>query len=107
MRFQRDLFNFDGAYLTYQGRFVARFKYFKRNMAGFRSFLIKHFEVEEYFGRLADNPDGEGQEAPLEIMKSKGYLHSHIKSMLKKQGYQPNPEGYRLFLEDHAQKNKK
>jgi hypothetical protein len=104
MKFQRELFSFDGTYLTYQGRFVARFKYFRRNMPGFRSFLIKNFEVEEYFGRLSDNPDGDGKEAPLEILKSKGYIHAHIKSMLKKAGYQPNEEGYRLFLEANYKK---
>ena len=66
--FEKSKFNFDGMYLEYEGRFIARFKYMRSNVPGFRSFLIKNFTVEEYFQRRAR------EEAPLDILKSKGYV---------------------------------
>jgi hypothetical protein len=104
MRFQKELFSFDGMSLYYDNKFVARFKYMKSNMSGFRSFLMKNFDVDEYFARLADHCGGKGKESPLEILESKGFVLNHIKKWLKRDGYQPNSEGYRLWRESQRQK---
>ena len=68
-------FHKDGRETAYVNReFVARFKYVKRNMGPFMTFLRKNFTVEEYFDRY------DAGETPLDIVKSKGYIASHIKA---------------------------
>jgi hypothetical protein len=89
--FEKSKFNFDGMYLEYEGRFIARFKYVRSNVSGFRSFLIKNFTVEEYFERRARG------EAPLDILKSKGYVSAHIRKWLIEAGLPPTPEGRAEF----------
>ncbi len=96
-KFNKELFNYHGGFLTYgqypdRPKFVARFKYKAGNRAGFQSFLIKNFSVEEYFGRL------EAGEAPLTILESKGYVAAHIKKMLKESGFTPTVEGFRQYV---------
>jgi hypothetical protein len=49
--FDRSKLNFDGLYLMYDDRFVAKFKYQRRSIPSFRSFLARNFSVEEYFAR--------------------------------------------------------
>ena len=73
--FNKENFHFDGMYLVYgpymyskDSRFVARFKYSRRDKASFIKFLIANFTVEEYFGAL------EKQHAPTEILKAKGWV---------------------------------
>lgn len=78
-------------YLEYEGQFIARFKYKPSNVAGFRSFLIKNFTVEEYFARRAQ------EEAPLHILESKGYVSAHIRKWLVEAGLPPTPEGKAEF----------
>jgi hypothetical protein len=90
--FLKSEFHFDGEYLTYQGQFVARFKYVQRNVGGFRSFLIKHFTPEEYFRRLG------ADESPLTVLQSKGYVSSHIKRWLAQAGLPQTREGYEEFV---------
>jgi len=72
--FLKEKFHFDGMYLNYgtgsytkDARFVARFKYSKRDKASFVKFLIANFTVEEYFNALKD-------EAPLNVLKAKGWV---------------------------------
>jgi hypothetical protein len=89
--FDKTKFNFDGMYLEYEGRFVARFKYVRSNVSGFRAFLIKNFTVEEYFERRAQ------EEAPLHILESKGYVSAHIRKWLIEAGLPPTPEGKAEF----------
>ena len=89
--FEKSKFNFDGMYLEYEGRFIARFKYVRSNVPGFRSFLIKNFTVEEYFERRTR------QEAPLDILQSKGYVSAHIRKWLIKAGLPRTPEGQAEF----------
>jgi hypothetical protein len=75
-------FHKDGRETAYVNReFVARFKYVKRNMGPFMTFLRKNFTVEEYFDRY------DAGETPLAIVKSKGYIASHIKAEMKRAGY--------------------
>ena len=69
----------EGAYLYYRPksgsrsgeRFIARHKHMRRDQLGFKSFLKKNFTVEEYFARI------DAGEAPLDILKSKGYMPAH------------------------------
>jgi hypothetical protein len=68
MKFDKTKFDYSGKYLSYKGKFVARFKYSGMLMAPFKKFLIKNFTEEEYFIRLS-NP----RETPMGIMESKGY----------------------------------
>lgn len=89
--FEKHKFKFDGMYLEYEGRFIARFKYMRSNASGFKSFLIKNFTVEEYFERRAR------EEAPLDILKSKGYVSPHIRKWLREAGLPPTPEGQAEF----------
>lgn len=76
----------DREWLSYNGKFVARFKYNKKS-ADFVKFLIENFTQEEYFGRLAN------KEAPLDILMSKGFVPQHIKERLVLSGFEPNIEG--------------
>lgn len=96
-KFNKEMFNYFGGYLNYgsypdRPKFVARFKYRGSNKAGFQSFLIKNFTVEEYFGRL------DAGEAPLTILESKGYISSSVKKILKQAGFSPTQEGKRQYL---------
>jgi hypothetical protein len=81
-------------YITYGGKFVARFK--RGGKATFMTFLVKNFTVEEYFGRL------EAGEAPLKILESKGYLLPNIKKLLKEVGYQVSVDGFKQYIEDQV-----
>lgn len=98
--FTKDQFNNDSGYVTYElseterRKFVARFKYARGGAAGFISFLIKHFTVEEYFGRL------DAGEAPLKILESKGFLLPHIKTLLKRHGYEVSAAGFDKYIQD-------
>lgn len=99
--------NFDtfGGYVTYGSdykdrKFVARFKYAKDGMGSFLTFLRKNFTVEEYFARL------DGGEAPLTILKSKGYLQPHIKKWLKEGGYEVSSAGFEQYIQDQISRRK-
>jgi hypothetical protein len=50
--------------------------YVRSNVSGFRAFAIKNFRVEDYFERRAR------EEAPLDIIKSKGCASAHIRKWL-------------------------
>ena len=67
-RFEKEKFNYHGGYLTYNGEFVARFKYrgLALTKAQFQRMLIKHYTPEEYFARLKD------RESPLGIFEQDG-----------------------------------
>lgn len=96
-KFDKDQFNYFGGYLTYgqypeRPKFIARFKYSSRDKAGFMSFLIKNFTVEEYLGRL------EAGETPVGILESKGYVSATVKKILKEAGFEPTIVGKRQYL---------
>ena len=102
-KFNKELFNYSGGYLTYgqypdRPKFVARFKYKGGDKAGFQSFLLKHFTVEEYFGRLAAG------EAPLTILESKGYVSANLKKALKAAGFAPTQEGKSMYITQQVAK---
>jgi len=96
MKFIRENFNYHGGYLTYEGKFIARFKHMKSNKPTFLTFLIKNFTQEEYFDLYNSNM------APAKILETKGYLPSHIKKWLKKGGYTINLSGYDKFIRDQS-----
>ena len=63
-------FSFDGTFLRYEGRFVARFKYKNptKNAKAFQKFLSENFTVEEYFEKVST------EFPPLVVLKAKGYV---------------------------------
>jgi hypothetical protein len=92
-RFLKD--KFDGSeYVTYEGKFVARFKYNRVSKGTFITFLVKNFTVEEYFSRL------NAGEAPLTILESKGYMLPHIRKLLKALGYDQTRQGLDKYIQD-------
>ena len=103
-KFDKDQFNYYGGYLTYgqypeRPRFIARFKYSGRDKAGFMSFLIRNFTVEEYLGRI------EAGETPVGILESKGYVSATIKKILKDAGFAPTQAGKQQYLNLVAARN--
>lgn len=100
--FVKENFYKDSMYLNYRVgselKFVARFKYNRGSRGSFQTFLIKNFTVEEYFGRL------DAGEAPLDILKSRGYLQPHVKKWLKEGGYSVDQTGYDKYIQDQVAK---
>lgn len=106
-KFNKEQLNWDGEYLTYSTeglpngqtrRFVARFKRNKGDRAGFTSFLIKNFMVEEYFR------DYDAGGTPVGILESKGYISNTVKKALKRMGYAPTQAGRSSYLANLAAK---
>lgn len=98
-KFDKSLF--DGTeYVVYgqDRKFVARFKYNKRERTAFVNFLVKNFTVQEYFTRL------ESGEAPLRIIESKGYLSANFRKLLKAEGYPETVAGKQQYLNDYVRK---
>ncbi len=97
-KFNKEAFEFGGEYLSYNGMFVARFKRNKGDRAGFVSFLIKNFAVEEYFSEY----DAGG--TPVGILESRGYVSATVKRLLKSVGFAPTAEGKRKYLDEQVAK---
>lgn len=94
MKFTRKDFNWDGMYLTYgtDRRFVARFKRQKKDRAGFTSFLIKNFTVEEYFAAY------DAGKSPVDILESKGYVTLTVRQIITRAGYPGTLEGRDAYI---------
>ena len=97
--FLKEKFHYDGTYLVYgtgmystDRRFVARFKYDKRDKASFVKFLIANFTVEEYFTRLRLN-----NEAPATVLESKGWISGSAKKLLKLWDLPATADGRRRY----------
>ena len=60
-------FDFNGGYLTYNGKFVARFKYNRKLKGRFVTFLKNNFSMSEYFTMLEDGL------TPVAILETKGF----------------------------------
>jgi hypothetical protein len=99
-QFNKAQFNFHGGYLAYGNdrKFVARFKYSSRDRAGFQSFLIKHFSVEEYFAAL------DAGVAPVRILETKGYVSATVGRILKDAGYPVTQDGFSAYIAAQAAK---
>ena len=91
-KFVNKNFKYDGMYLKYDGKFVARFKY--GGTVAFKKFLRDNFTVEEYFGLL------DGGMAPLKILETKGYVSPKVARILKMRGYPMTLEGRDRMIED-------
>jgi hypothetical protein len=81
MNFTKANFRVTGMYLLYvdaDGKelFVARFKRNAGERKSFTKFLIENFTFEEYFGALARTG------APLDILRSKGYVSAAQKKAM-------------------------
>ena len=87
-------------YVTYQGRFVARFKYNRGRKGTFITFLCKNFTVEEYFERL------DAGVPPLTILESKGYIDPRTGKLLKGLGFAPTVEGKAQYIMSLTNKTK-
>lgn len=91
MKFDKTNFTCNGGYLKYNDEFVARFKYNRRDVAGFKSFLTKNFSVEEYF-EMAKT------QSPVEILQTKGYVSKTVQNVLIRLGYEPTLAGFNAYL---------
>ena len=92
-KFVNKNFNYDGMYLKYDGKFVARFKY--GGMVSFKKFLRENFTVEEYFDLL----ENKGM-APVKVLETKGYVNPKVAKILKMRGYPMTLEGRNKMIED-------
>lgn len=90
-KFDNKRFTYDGMYLKYDGKFVARFKY--GGMVSFKKFLRENFTVEEYFANLTCNP-------PLKVLEIKGYVSPKAANILKRRGYPMTQEGLKQMIDD-------
>jgi hypothetical protein len=81
-----------GESISYQGKFVARFKHQRGDKAGFISFLIKNFSVEEYFTLLETLP-------PLKVLETKGFLLPRLKKVCVLEGFEPTLEGFKQMID--------
>ncbi len=97
-QFDRQKFRQAAAYVFYNDRFVARFKYQKSSIGSFVKFLREHFTVEEYFDRI------EAGETPMAIVASKGYLLPTTRRILRAHGYEDTAEGYARYRFDMNRK---
>jgi hypothetical protein len=91
-KFVNKNFKYDGMYLKYDGKFVARFKY--GGMVAFKKFLRENFTVEEYFGLLDSGM------APLKVLETKGYVSPNVARILKMRGYPMTLEGMNKMIDD-------
>ena len=64
----------------------------------FADFIRNNFTVDEYFTRM------DAGEAPLTVVKSKGYLLPHVKTWLQEDGYPITSEGFKQMIEDQKTK---
>ena len=91
-KFKNIDFTYNGMYLHYDGKFVARFK--NGGMVAFKKFLRDNFTVEEYFGLLEDGM------TPLKVLETKGYVSPNVAKILKMRGYPMTLEGRNKMIED-------
>ena len=72
-------------YVTYEGKFIARFKYANAASCAkhFVKFLIANFTVEEYFDLTA----GPQRLAPSQALSTKGFVDYNTLSLMKRGGY--------------------
>ena len=76
--FVKSNFEYSGGYLHYntadgERKFVARFKRGPITKAKFQAALIKYYDVDAYFARLAGPYNAYG-EAPLQILMNDGII---------------------------------
>ncbi len=82
--FVKSNFEYSGGYLHYntadgERKFVARFKRGPITKAKFQAALIKYYDVDAYFARLAGPYNAYG-EVPFQIMINDGIICRHYKT---------------------------
>jgi hypothetical protein len=81
--FVKSNFEYSGGYLHYntgtERKFVGRFKRGPITKAKFQAALIKYYDVEAYFARLAGPYNAYG-EVPFQIMMNDGIICRHYKT---------------------------
>lgn len=97
--FNKLMFQYFGDVLTYEDKFVARFKYGTRDKDRFINFLSKHFTVDEYFELLKSMP-------PVKVLETKGYISSTVRKVLRDAGYPLTLEGREQYIKDNINKIK-
>jgi hypothetical protein len=80
--------------ITYQSKFVARFKYSKNGIGDFKKFLVANFTPAEYFGML------DAGQAPICALETKGYVVPHIRKELARLGYPVTLAGFKQMIKD-------
>ena len=83
-KFVKSNFEYSGGYLHYntadgERKFVARFKRGPITKAKFQAALIKYYDVDAYFARLAGPYNAYG-EVPFQIMINDGIICRHYKT---------------------------
>ena len=58
---------YGGGYLSYDGKFVARFKYNRALYPVFKTFLLRNFTPAEYFAEMDKGV------SPLQALQNKGF----------------------------------
>ena len=92
-----DLMNVHGGYVTYDGKFLGRFKHGASTSAKpFANFVLKNFTVEEIDALVASDPRG----APVyRAAEDRGFVLSHIKKWMKRDGFAPTRANFRAWFE--------
>ena len=98
MKFIKENFTTSGEWISYNRRFVARTR--SGGQKQFINFLIKNFEVEEYFDMYNNGL------APLEILHTKGFISPNMRKALKSYGFPATQEGQKAFLSQLKEKIK-
>jgi|TARA_R110000803_G_scaffold99316_1_gene167352 hypothetical protein len=97
-KFNNDNFRYNNTILTYQNRFVARFR--NGGVVAFKQFLRENFEVEVYFNLL------EGYKvAPIRILETKGYVSPIVCKQLRKAGYPTTQEGLQAYIDSKIERS--
>jgi hypothetical protein len=109
--FVKEKFTFDGPYMYYDGKFVARFKYKASACRPYATFLRNHFTVEEYFA-LADaheaaQRDGSAYKdgytgGAYKAAEARGWIMPHIRKWLRERGYEVSPAGQKQMIADQV-----
>lgn len=81
--------------------FIARFKYAATSSANpFVTFVCRNFTKEEVIAMIDSVNDGS---APVyKAAQDKGFLLSHVKTMLRRGGYEVSRAGYEQMLDDQV-----
>lgn len=88
MKFEKKNFTVSSGWIHYNGEFVARIRRGAGGTTPFISFLMKNFEVEEYFNLLSQK-----DMAPLLVLETKGYISPNMKKVLKSYNLPCTQEG--------------
>ena len=87
-------FKIAGDMVYYNDNFVARFKHCKRDRTHFLNFLTANFTPDEYQNMLVEGY------TPTDALKTKGYVSTTVKRILKQEGYPQTQAGFQQFIQN-------